>query len=97
MITFKQIDNYLKEMRKIHQGIWDKQDIQAMALECIDNLCICVEDGMDERKALDLIYEFSHCASNTICKNSHEDWRKNLKEFYKKEFIDVLQPKEVRE
>ncbi len=77
----------LYKAKKQQQKIWNKQDIKAMALECIDNICIYIEDGMDKDKALELIYKFSHCASKTICYSSHEDWRKELKEFYKKEIL----------
>jgi hypothetical protein len=58
-----------------------------MALECIDHLCIAVEDGMSADKAIELIYKFSHCASDSICYDVHENWRKELKEFFKNEFI----------
>jgi hypothetical protein len=78
---------FLEQDKKIKQSIWKKQDIKSMALECIDYLCIAVEDGMNKDKALELIYEFSHCASDSICYDSHEDWRKDLKKFYKEEFI----------
>ena len=77
----------LKKARRIQQDIWKRQDIKAMALECIDSLCIAVEDGMDKNKAIDMIYEFAHCASDSICYDVHGDWRKELKEYFKEEFI----------
>lgn len=64
---------FLKQSRKIHQDIWDKQDIKSMALECIDFLCYAIEDGMNKDKALELIYVFSHCSQDSICYDSHED------------------------
>lgn len=77
----------LQEIKARHKKIWDEQDIKSMALESIDSLCIHVEDGMDKEKALEMIYRFSHCASDSICHSSHEDWRKELKDFYYAENI----------
>jgi hypothetical protein len=82
----------LKKAHRIIQRIWLKQDIKAMALECIDSLCIAIEDGMDKDKALDLIYRFSHCSQESICYDSHEDWRKELKEYFKEDNKDILAP-----
>ena len=78
----------LQEIQNRHQQIWDKQDIKAMALESVDSLCIYVEDGMDPKKALDKIFRFVHGACDSICYDVHENWREELKEFYKSEFIN---------
>lgn len=87
----KDPEEALKEIRNKHQEIWDKQDFKAMALESVDALCIYVQDGMDAKKAIDMIYRFSHGASDSICHHVHEDWRTELKEFYKAEFIDKVE------
>ena len=79
-----------KELRKakvIHKLIWKTNDIKAMALDCIESLCIAVEDGMKPKNALDLIYRFAHCACPCICYDSHDDWRRELKAYYKREFL----------
>jgi len=85
-----EVKAWLYKAKKKLQKIWAKQDIKAMALECIDSLCINVEDGMDKDKALELIYKFSHCASDSICYESHEDWRKELKTYFKKEYLTTI-------
>ena len=82
-------EEYLKESRRLHKKIWEKQDIKAMALECIDSLCYAIDDGMNKDRALELIYQFSHCSQESICYDSHENWRKKLIKFFKEEFIDI--------
>jgi hypothetical protein len=80
--------DFLAKARKIEQAIWKRQDIRAMALSSIDHLCMLVEDGMNQKKALELIYKFAHCSEKHLCYGGHEDWRKELKEFYRKNVLN---------
>ena len=81
------IKKVLQKINKQNQEVWKSQDIREMALNAIETLCIQVEDGMKAKEALDKIYRFAHCACNHTCKDVHEDWRKELIEFYRKEYI----------
>ena len=58
--------DFLKKCRLIKKKIWDRNDIKSMALYSIDNICIAVENGMDMKDAIDLIYRFSHCSAEHL-------------------------------
>ena len=79
--------DFIEKSKKIQQAVWKRQDIEAMALLSIDSLCTAIDDGMNKNKALELIYKFSHCSTRHICYSSHENWREELKKFYKEEFL----------
>jgi len=90
------IKESLEKSRYLALRAWKRKDIKTIALRSIDTLCTHIEDGMDKDKALDLIYKFAHCSHESTCYDVHDDWRKDLKEFYKQELIEegvIMKPK----